>query len=614
MKKIGLKIVRVSGGKSTLLTLNEGEWARNAVDIRDILKLYDLTDDKLATLMSFAESGTFVTMALPIPGRGTDNTAAWIYIPNSIEVSGTEVANLMQEVKAELKKTRRDDARLEALFAKEYPATLATDFTPSSTDMNFAKRRVSNFDMPEVLGAKRYQPYYSDFKYILIEDDDSLKITDPRVVDISRKPLEETCAVYPPQGLPADVTVRFDDENKGVFTQPVFKKKGEMLKVVFERQGFLPIEHIDQVTENNQICSLPNNMVWKISVTKDFFKVVAHNSGDDLGAQAEIHINGKQLANRPIVLTEKEAKNATVKIKAPYFEEVETKVDFTREKVKHIRLHRAERTQNWEIILPDGSTAQMTLTSKALPLSQTESPLTGYKVDHARRLTYTAPGGFKQWAIGFMCAVALGLAIWIVCAALGWEDGNNVSYPPTNQTVTSNDDNKTTPPPVTSHTSAKNDDEGKTSDIPTDVNTTNSGGVEYLDNSGGKWTREDMEAYPELSGLFDELNTYDFQQILAREPLLRNSDQYQQLVSAIQANRSKTFNGRYCPDGDNTITLKYYIDKLNKPQNQAAATSQSGHSPASTWTEPTNATSTPAKAHPNGNTGRPTTGNSRGGV
>ena len=358
MNKIGLQIKRVSGGAAPMLTINPGEWTRKVVDIRDILKLYEITDElKFVTFMSFSETGTYITVLRPISGRDGDNTAAWIFIPNNIEVPGDDIIRLINDVKIELSKPTRDDIKLETSFRKEYPMTESAAYIPSATEKIYAKRQGPFYPMKEILGTKRYQPYYNQYNAILIEDEDSMKVVDTKVEDISQKRLEETLVFCPPmeQDLRGGITVRFDDSPRTPFTSPVRRKLGEHVNIVFEREGFQPIRHMDQVCENNQICSLPRSMNWKVLISLNRFKVSAANDGKNLTDRASIYVNNQRLTfNKPIELEEKEARKVNVRITAPGYEDKEGVVDFLYNTTFDARLHRAEREQEWEINLTDG--------------------------------------------------------------------------------------------------------------------------------------------------------------------------------------------------------------------------------------------------------------------
>lgn len=117
MNKIGFRIYRFKEGPSIGLTVNEGDWTKKVVDIRDILKLYNSEDEsKFAMFMSFSENGAYITIARSISGRGGDNTAAWIYIPNNIEVTGTEIIQIIDIVKEELSASKSNVERLTQIF------------------------------------------------------------------------------------------------------------------------------------------------------------------------------------------------------------------------------------------------------------------------------------------------------------------------------------------------------------------------------------------------------------------------------------------------------------------------------------------------------------------
>ena len=85
-----------------------------------------------------------------------------------------------------------------------------------------------------------------------------------------------------------------------------------------------------------------------------------------------------------------------------------------------------------------------------------------------------------------------------------------------------------------------------------------------MDNEGGVWQRDSLIKYPELEGLFEEMNSYDFSKILNRDSKLRESKNFKLVYDAIINNQGKSFNGNFCGDKDYTITLQNYIKKLNK--------------------------------------------------
>ena len=186
MNKIGFRIYRFKEGPSIGLTVNEGDWTKKVVDIRDILKLYNSEDEsKFAMFMSFSENGAYITIARSISGRGGDNTAAWIYIPNNIEVTGTEIIQIIDIVKEELSASKSNVERLTQIFSKDYRTTESAAYMPSSVEKIFAKRNVGFYPLKDIIGEKRYQPIYSNYNVILINDMDGMEIVDKNITDLS---------------------------------------------------------------------------------------------------------------------------------------------------------------------------------------------------------------------------------------------------------------------------------------------------------------------------------------------------------------------------------------------------------------------------------------------
>ena len=102
--------------------------------------------------------------------------------------------------------------------------------------------------------------------------------------------------------------------------------------------------------------------------------------------------------------------------------------------------------------------------------------------------------------------------------------------------------------------------------------------IAYLDNKDGVWQRDSLIKYPELDGLFEELNSYEFSKIINRDPKLRNSKNFKKIYDAIRLNIGKPFSGSFCGDDDfsYSITVSKYEKKLKKPVDQPKAPDNGG--------------------------------------
>lgn len=573
MNKIGFRIYRFKEGPSIGLTVNEGDWTKKVVDIRDILKLYNSEDEsKFAMFLSFSETGAYITIARSISGRGGDNTAAWIYIPNNIEVTGSDIIPIIEVVKEELSASKSNVERLTQIFAQNYRIVEAADYMPSSLDKVFAKRDVGFYPLKDILGEKRYQPIYSNYHVILINDNDGMEIVDKNLTDLTNEMLVETFVFCPPlkQDIPNGVTVHFNTHGYPLFNKPVRVNKSSRISLVFKRTGFEDIPYIDSVEENDQLCGVPR-FDWRKSVSRDQFKIVAaHDSNVNLTDNATITVNNEELKwHQPILISEHDARQAKVRVSVNGYEPEEEYLDLLNvAKSITVKLHRAERAQSWKIELANGHTAVMDLRSKYLSGDKYESPIKGYSREDGI-LRYTNFGVLKQRTIGFLIAVATFVVICLGVALFEWVDNHNfewgLKWPPLKvEKIGSYKGESATE----TEYSSNNDDETTSPDQSLGDETKSlSKAIAYLDNNKA-WVRDSLITYPDLEGLFEELNSYSFDKILDRETTLHDSKQFMELINKIRENKDKEFSNNYCNEGDYEITVQKYIDKLIKPVEQ----------------------------------------------
>ena len=620
MNKIGFRIYRFKEGPSVGLTVNEGDWTKKVVDIRDILKLYNSEDEsKFAMFMSFSENGTYITIARSISGRGGDNTAAWIYIPNDIEVTGSDIISIIEVVKEELSAPKSNVERLAQIFAQNYRAIETADYIPSSIEKVFAKRNVGFYPLKELIGEKRYQPIYSNYHAILINDNDSMEIVDKNLTDLTNEMLVETFVFCPPvkQDIPNGVSVHFNKSGYPLFNKPVRVNKSERISLVFKRSGFEDIPYIDSVEENDQFCGVPR-FDWKKSISRDQFKIVAANDSNvNLTDDATITINNVELKwHQPIIISEHDARQAKVRFSVNGYEPTEEYIDLLHAaKTITVKLHRAERVQSWKIELANGHTAVMDLRSKYLSGDKYESPIKGYSREDGV-LWYTNFGVIKQRAIGFLMAVATFIVICLGVALFEWFDNHNfewqLGWPPLKvEKIGSYKAESST----TAELYSNNDNETFPSDqSPVAEDGSLSKALAYLDNEAGVWQRDSLIKYPELDGLFEELNSYEFSKILNRESKLRESKNFKKIYEAILINRDKPFNGNFCGEGDYSITVSNYEKKLNKPVEQPKVPANGGVASDAAKKAQNSSNNTPASQKPPVNNSTKEQKSKRGGV
>lgn len=419
MNKIGFRISKCKEGFVVGQTENAGDWVNRVVDIRDILKLYDIEPEKFAIMMSFSRSGAYITVSRPISGRVGDNIAAWIYIPANIDVPAETVISIINIIKDQISATRADENLLREVFSQEYSTVPFAEYKPSSDRKIFAKRSVGEYSLADILGTNRYQSNYADYNAILIEDFDTMRVkSDPNITDLTRAQLMPSYILCPPapEKVPMDVTVLLGDGTNTPFIHPVRANKGQSVAVVFRNKSTFgakisDIRYQERVTKDFQQCDIPP-LEWKVKITPDMFRFrTTDDSSINLSGKAvSITWREKEIKPQGVELTMDEAEKMRVRIKASGYETKEQTCDFRKASFVNITL--SPSAKDISIKLANDDLATLTLRTKKF--GNDESPLKGYEYDDRNTLVYSQVGVWIQRAIGFGAAALIVIILFIL--------------------------------------------------------------------------------------------------------------------------------------------------------------------------------------------------------
>jgi len=504
MNKIGFQIKRVSAGASDGITVNDGEWSRKVVDSRDVIKLCDVNGGgRFIMFMSFGVDGTYLTVMRPITGRDGDNVAAWMYIPNEIDIDGATIADLVAKVKNELLQPQSNGTFLERLFAQTYPKAEAVKNAASTIEKVYAVRRVGAYPLETIFGVSRYQPYYTKYNAVIIEDTDSMRVIDKNVADLSRTEIKSMLVFCPPvkTDLPLGVSVSYEENKKIIpFTSPIRALQGQIVRIRFSKHGFDDIKFDETIWENQQICGVPKSFEWMVTIPFDRFKVVS-KSAVNLTNKAVIKVNEQQAKfGLAVKLSERDARNARVKVTCNGYEPAEKEVDFISEQTVSFTLKRKIDSIDADIELVNGSIGKMTLMGRGVRTIK-DAPIKGYRMNERGWLEYDAFDKWKNICIGFFSALLLMVLIWggikLYDVIFGEEtEGDSTRRPGSSGIVVGNE---------------RHGNRNDVEEIP--AVDKYKAAIEYLDTKT-QWVKADMDNIAGLEGLYDLLNTYQFQQVL----------------------------------------------------------------------------------------------------
>lgn len=595
MNKLGFAIKLASQGAGNAIECNKGQWTNKVVDIREYLKLFNGLQgtDNIVTFMSFDEGGCFLTQLRAISGRVGDFLSGWIYIPNTIEASGEDIMNTYNYVRNILSQSNLNDyiSDIESFFSKEYPKKeYAASYVPSSGEEFGFRFNDMYYSMKEILDTDRYQPYYSKYKAIfLLDKDGEVKISKEQVArfkDLTKLNKDKTCIFKAPS--PEEVRLlgrgtKIVFENNQEFKSPVLKKKGDEIQLYAIRDGFEPVPlPLVLIQEDGQVMSIdPQTVKWLKRIKPSMF-VVCNHEHEPIKKGVRISINGTDVTYEDTLIAEEDCRQALVKVSASDYETSEQKRNLLNGNCE-IVLNRKVKSFQATVELANGTSAEMTIKSEDLP-STNEPPLKGYDYDQDSHgdsiLKMSSWFVWEQRLWGFLGGLGVLALIVLYLMIDTWID-NGYPMPW--------DEKKVQPTEATTTGGTKEQEpqvkEVNDSASATDANTLEAA-VKYLDEKT-VWTKSEMDKYPDLQGLFEDMNNFNLSRLLNEwSKKLASSERFQKVCKS--ANKTYTnswnpsqgpHNPTYNQPNDEQINLTNYINWLDRDQTPPATNTGGGFHP-----------------------------------
>ena len=586
MNKLGFALKLASQGAGNAIECNKGQWTNKVVDIREYLKLFNGLQgtDNIVTFMSFDEGGCFLTQLRAISGRVGDFLSGWIYIPNTIDASGEDVMSAYNYVRKILSQSNLSDLKddIKSFFSKEYPLKEVVAQYSASKGQLYGFRFLGHYTLKEIIGEDRYQPYYSDYKAVfLLNKEEEVAITKEvanSFKDLTNKDIVKTSILIPPtkaslQNLGRGTKICRKDGSD--FNQPLLANVGSKVSLILYRSGFENIDLEVHITPERKVLDFSKaKIIWKKKISSSMF-TVRTSKNEKIDYEVRIFVNDKDITFQDVLLSEESCRQAHVKVSAPDFEDFEQNCNLLTGGLD-ITLSRKVKQAQTVVELSNGSCGEMTIESKYLP-SKYESPLKGYcfEKDSQGKKVLRLSIGFvwKQRLWGFCAALIVGILLIAYTAFDVWTETHQFKFglPPWEEKSATQQDNSDD---STSVNGFQNQDENQgESEQNSSEDTSLDAAIKYLDNNS-TWTKSEMEKFPDLQGLFDDMNTFNFSKLLNDwQNKLSNSKQFKKVLESANKTFSKgwdpkqgSHNPTYNKFDDEQIRLTNYINWLDQDQ------------------------------------------------
>lgn len=575
--KLGLKIVRTSQGLEDVLVVNgEQEWTKNIWDVRENLKnienIENLHSDTYVLILSCIDGGHLLTIVSLIAGRDTDNTSAWIYIPDNLIISGKELAEIIEITKNEILTVRMNDELLKEKFSKAYEISPAKYIYAKSQTGQYAYRYYSNdsYTLQELLDAI-HQPYYQRYKSIFLINKSS-QLSCSIGDDLSQEPLYTSILANTPEEVDGFVPYI----NGKVFDSPMYVSEGKVIEITWKKNGYLPIK---TQTKANK------GFTYTEPTADQYRRIIPYgaiNVTDEWNQpiqEYELSINHiKVNPGGSVPVSEAALNNVRIDVHTDGYDTKVEEVDFTKNSCVVIRLTKSSLEYNFELPLKNVEDDRIKIGPIITHERLVKSPIKGYVPERGR---FSRQGinrmKYNPYNKSFWIKSAIILLVTLICGmAVGAWCWDKIVVSEVNTLRTENSSLESDVERLKSEYNPQNteDNNAETAGEIDEV-------IKYLDGTN-VWNRNKMEDFSQIRGLWDALNTHDFDKILGLEDLLKESQRFQKLVQAVESNKNKTFTNDYNTKNDFDITIesvpgnKGYIKALNDAKdNPAGSSSQS---------------------------------------
>lgn len=533
MAQVQLYLTKTQRGYASVGNINPSEdIASHIHDFSDALEAlrFDAALPQVFYLISYVSEGLLLTLLRPLEGDGTNAFAASMFFQHGMRIEPRQIMALIDVLRPEVLKAETPSAEtmaeLRRLLSADYPIDPSAPRYLNSTGDNYAVARIGG-EYPS-LGAIAdehfYQPRFSDFAGVVLFDANGDAIPHRDVADLSGK----LCKIYtilPPHNTPEGFVPHIAGKP---FRHPLLAGKDTVIDLSWRRSGFKTVRQQIIVNADNMTFAPCDTSSARKIITKASFSITEQNTRKPVD-DFEVKVNGETI-DGPATLLYKELTNAAVEITAPGYFPYSGTFDLAATTKALIQLRKLHKTYRFDIPLQTQETlapAQVYVETMK-PLSS--CPIEGYRLVDNQIIEGGGPntvryiGGTGRISYHILASIGLGaLLIGIVLGSVIFgehkhsdvkpapvPDVETVAQTPENSTPAVEEIPETTvPAPAEEKSVPATTPESSQPEAPaTDFSAAKS----YLD-SNKDWIKADMEQIAALQGLFDDLNTYNFDRI-----------------------------------------------------------------------------------------------------
>lgn len=591
MGTLGLILKITDQGEQEHSFINkESKWAKHASEARSYIKNLEGFDgtSKTTTFVKFIGNiGYLICLVQANPknsGRPFDNTAAWIYIPFEVEISGEKTKQILDDVEAIISDpTEIKKEKLEEIFNKSNPVKNLQASSLSQLSFEDEGEIVvryygegTGYELNDLLGNDIAQIGYNGCKALFLIDKTSGITPVANKTKVITTPIRKICTIDPPLKNDKGFTpyINFAKGDK-LFSKPIEISEGATFNIIWKKTGYQDVVKPYTVSfdDNNKPSSgvdlFEND--YNLIIKRSIFKII-----DDKNRQVDeclISIEGKPLNQKetpfPELWFEKEVE---VKVEKQGYKSYSKKINIKGQNSHIIKLDNI--MYNYEFKIPayndEGEDERLDEEAKIVITTKEnlkDSPIKGYKLNkqiflyadkvYRGDLKYDENKDKKLKRKSFMegFIVSFITCLIIVSGIIFWREKNNY-------------ESKFGWPLIVKVQQHQEPIDTEEQNLEKNVTLA----IKYLDENN-EWKKDSLDKY--YNGLYDDMINLKFVKIKDEwHKKLLKSIKFQEIVTVATTNQKiewDTSNNKNKDDfivNDSTINIEKYIEwiKDNKKE------------------------------------------------
>ena len=245
--KIGIGIVHCLStpgssdiGYTVVFKSDDGKWSSIIDDTGSVFKYVSVNYETILRMVHFAKDGHgwYMCSMKPIPGRAEEYRATWVYFPSALNLSQKDIKNIIETAECQIKGKEFDENALFELIEKfqkfnDKNPLYSVPLQQEGFAFRDTKGAYNLYDLYDCM----YQKSFTKYEWVLLMDKQDVTFKGNGIQDISDEEIIESLIISPKSNDFGFIPYYNGEE----FSTPIRIMRGDKISVEFRKNGYANI-------------------------------------------------------------------------------------------------------------------------------------------------------------------------------------------------------------------------------------------------------------------------------------------------------------------------------------------------------------------------------------